>query len=93
MSGVSLHGSSKRPSNETVKVKPGLCWRLQVVGDVRAVGFLPRTAVDWTGNQPKREKYGAVNTTERGRRSKEWFDIRHRDADFYPCSLLSILEW
>lgn len=38
--GVSLHRGSERPWCEGMKVKPGLCWRSQDVGDARAVGYL-----------------------------------------------------
>lgn len=32
----SLHGHLERPLCEALKVKPGLCWRRQDVGDARA---------------------------------------------------------
>ena len=82
MSGVSLHGIPKRPLHETVKVKPGLCWKLQVVGDDKVIGYPPKKSFNWRGKQPEREKYVSVNKADRRRRSKEWFDITHRDAEF-----------
>ena len=38
MAGVSQPGGLERPLYETVKVKPGLPWRLQDVGDARVMG-------------------------------------------------------
>lgn len=39
VSGVSLHGGLERPLCNAMKVKPGLPWRPQNVGDDRAVGY------------------------------------------------------
>ena len=38
VAGLSLHGGLERPLCEVVKVKPGLSWRPQDVGDARDVG-------------------------------------------------------
>lgn len=56
--------SLERAFCETVKVMPELCWRLQDVGDTRAVGYLPRRAAIRKWNQPKREKWVALNAVE-----------------------------
>lgn len=64
MSGVSLHGGLERPLCEAVKVKPGLPWGPQDVGDARLVGYLPRKAADWVWSQPRREKCVSVNKPE-----------------------------
>ena len=85
MSGVSLHGGLKRVWCEAVKVKPGLPWRPQNVGDATAIGYLLRGAANKELNQPKRKKCVAVNKDERSWRSKEHFDIRHGDAEFGVC--------
>jgi hypothetical protein len=47
VSEVSLHGGPEGPLFETVKVKPGLPWRPQDVGDARVMVYLPREATDW----------------------------------------------
>ena len=60
MSGVPWNGDPERSLCEAVKMKPGLPWRLQDVGDARAVGSLLRRAADREWNQPKREKCVAV---------------------------------
>ena len=46
MAGVSLHGDQERPLHEAVKVKPGLPWRPQDIGDARAVGNLSKKAAN-----------------------------------------------
>lgn len=53
---------------ETVKVKPRLCWRLQDIGDPRAVRHLPKRAAFEEWNQPEREKY--VTGSKAGRAAK-----------------------
>ena len=64
-----------------MKVKPGLPWRPQDVGDARVVEYLPRRTVNREWKQPKREKCVAVNKAERSWRSEEHFEIRHGDAE------------
>lgn len=54
VTGKSLHGGQERPLHEAMKVKPGLYWRPQDVGDDRAVVYLPRTAAHREWNQFKR---------------------------------------
>ncbi|MGE9641895.1 hypothetical protein ACQP3J_33175, partial [Escherichia coli] len=44
--GVSLHGGPERPLCEAVKVKSGLPWRPQDVGDARVIGYLLRRAAN-----------------------------------------------
>lgn len=59
MAGQSLHEGPERPLCEAVKVKPGLCWKLQ---DVRGDGdmeYLPRRDANREWNHPKRKKYVA----------------------------------
>lgn len=70
---------------QAVKVKPGLPWRPQDVGDSRALGYLLRKAADREWSQPKREKCLVVNKSERNWRSEECFDIRHGDIAFGVC--------
>ena len=77
MSGVPWNGDPERSLCEAVKMKPGLPWRLQDVGDARAVGHLLRRAANREWKQPKRMKWFTVNKAERSWRSEEHFDIRH----------------
>ena len=77
----SCRAQTGRSLCEAVKVKPGLPWRPQDVGDARAMGCLWR--------QPERKK--CVNKAESWR-SKEHFDIRHGAAEFEVC-WVSILLW
>lgn len=39
-----LSGAHERLFHEAVKVKPGLCWRSQNVGAIRAIEYLLRRA-------------------------------------------------
>ena len=82
MSGVACHGGPERPLCEAVKMKPGLPWRPQDIGDARVMWYLPRRAANRVWNQPKRETHVAVNKAERSWGSE---DIRHGDADFGVC--------
>ena len=84
MSGVSPHGGLEKPLCQAVKVKPGLPWRPQNVGDARAMGYLPRKAPNKAWNQPRRKECSAISKAERSLRY-EHFDIRHRDAKFGIC--------
>ena len=68
-----------------MKVKPGLPWRPQDIGNARAMGYLPRRATNREWNQSKKKKCVAVNKAERSWRSEEHFDIRHGDAEFGVC--------
>ena len=43
MSGVACHGGPERPLCEAVKMKPGLPWRPQDIGDARAARCLLRS--------------------------------------------------
>lgn len=81
VSGKSLHGHLERPLWEALKVKPGLCWRPQDVGDARAMGYLPSRAADWGWNPPKRENCVAVNKAGADWSSEEPFDVGHGDAE------------
>ena len=65
MSGVSLHGGIERPLCEAVRVKPGLPWGPEDVGDVRFVGYLPKRAANREWSQPKRKKCVVVNKAKR----------------------------
>ena len=85
MSGLSLHGSLERLLCEAVKMKPGLPWRPQDAGDVRAMGYLPRKAANREDNQPKRKKCVVVNKAERSWRSEESVDVRCGDAEVGVC--------
>ena len=62
-----------------------LPWRLQDVGDVRAVGYLLRKATNREWKQPRRKKFVAVNKDEKGVGDLRLPDIRHRDAEFKVC--------
>ena len=73
MAGVSLNGGLEVPLCEAVRLKPGLPWGPQDVGDARAVGSLLRRAANREWNQPKREKCVAVKKAERSWRSEECF--------------------
>ena len=46
MAGLSLHGSPEGPQGVHVKVKPGLSWRPQKLGDTKVVGYLLLKAVN-----------------------------------------------
>lgn len=81
MSGVSLHGGLERPLCKAMKVKPGLPWRPQNVGDDRAVGYFQR-----------RDPNRGISPWERGVLQptklkgagglKSTFDIRRGDTEF-----------
>ena len=64
MSGVSLNEGLERSLCEAVKVKPGLPWRPQDVGDARVMGYLPRKAANREWNQLKRKMCVAVDKVE-----------------------------
>jgi hypothetical protein len=51
VSGVYLHGTLKRTLHEAMKVKLGLLWRHQNVGDARAVRYLPKGVANSDRNQ------------------------------------------
>ena len=68
---VTLNGGLERPLCETVKLKPGLLWRPQDVGDAKAVGDLSRRAADREWNQPSSKKCVAVSKAERSWRSEK----------------------
>ena len=86
MSGMTLHGGLHGPLLEGMKIKPGLLWRSQNIGDTSAPwDTLWRKAAKREQNQPKRKKYVAINKAERSWRSEERFDIRHGDAEFGVC--------
>lgn len=70
MAGQSLHRGLERPLHEAVKVKLGLCWGPQDVGDARAMGRLPRRAGNRSGTT-LREKCVAVNKVGKSCRSEE----------------------
>lgn len=84
MSGVSLHGGLERPLCKAMKVKPGLPWRPQNVGDDRAVGYFQR-----------RDSNRGISPWERGVLQptkmkgagglKSTFDIKHGDTEFGVC--------
>ena len=61
MQKTSLYGGQEKPLFEMVRVKPEVPWRHQFLGESRFVGYLPRKAVDREWNQPKKEKYVAIN--------------------------------
>lgn len=57
----SRHGGPKRPLCEAVKLKSGLCWQPQDVGDDKAVRYLPRRAVNRVWKQRKENTWVAVS--------------------------------
>ena len=52
VSGVSLNKGLENPLCETVKVKPGLPWRLQDVGYARSLGYQLRKTANREWSQP-----------------------------------------
>ena len=66
---------AQRDHHEKLKVKPGLCWQHQNVGDSRVVGYLLKKAGNREWNKPKREKFVSTNNNERNWRSEDCFDI------------------
>jgi hypothetical protein len=68
-----------------VKTKLGFYWKLQNVGDAKAVGYLPGRADSREWNQSKGKKCAAVNGAGRSWRPEEHFDIRHGAAEFGVC--------
>lgn len=59
---------SERTLCEAARVKPGLLWRAQYVGDDRAMGYLSRRAVGSVWNKSRVEMCVAVNNAGRSRR-------------------------
>lgn len=55
MTGQSLHEGPDRSLCEAVKVKPGLCWKLQDVRGAGDMGCLPRREANRERNHPKRK--------------------------------------
>lgn len=66
----------------SVKLKPGLSWRTQVVRDARVMGYLWRRAANREWKQPKTKECAAVSKAEQSWRSEGCFAIRHGDAEF-----------
>lgn len=87
---MSLHGGQERPLGEAVKVKPGLLWRPQDVGDARAVGYLPRRAANREWDQPRREVCCGQQRWNR-LRSEEHSDIRRGDLELELLCWSSVL--
>ena len=85
MSGVSLYGGLEKPLCEAVKMKPGLPWRPQNVGDARAMGYLLRGAANKELNQPKRIKYMVLTKAGRSWISEKHSDKQHGNAEFGIC--------
>jgi hypothetical protein len=52
-----------------VKIKPGLDWRPQDVGDTKTLNYPLRRVADQVWNQPKKEKCASVKKTKRSWRS------------------------
>lgn len=75
---------SERLLHQAVQVWPGLQWRPQDFGDVRAERYIHRRAayIDW--NQPKREIYVVVSKAGRAEPSKP-FDNRRGPEGFGVC--------
>lgn len=63
-----------------MKVKTGLCWRSQDVGDARVLRHLKRRATDRMQSLRKRSPLQSVKLKHV--RSEENFDTRHRNAEF-----------
>ena len=51
----------------------------------RDVRFLPRKAADLVWKQSKGETCVSVNKADRTRKSEEYFDIKHGDAEIEVC--------
>ena len=56
---------AQRVLHEIVRVKSGMPWRPQDIGDAIVMGYLPQKATKQLWNQTKRDKYIAVNKAER----------------------------
>jgi hypothetical protein len=74
---MSLLVGPERPLCEAVKVKPGLPWRLQNVGDARPLRYLSMT-----------KKRVEVNKAERSWKSEHHFDI-----SLGRCRIWSLPSW
>lgn len=91
--GSSLHAGPDRTLCEAVKVKHGLCWRLQNVGDARAVGNLAEDPK--TGNRSNlRKKCVAFRKAGREEPSKP-FDHLTRNYRIwtFPCWVSALLSF
>ena len=62
---MSLNEGPEKPLHEAVKMKPGLCWETQDVGDSRTIRYLLRKAADLIWNQSKKKKCTVVNKAEK----------------------------
>lgn len=80
--GESLHKGLERTLHEARKVKLGLCWEPQNVGDARAMRYMgTRRAGNGSGKSP-REKCVVVNKVGKSCSSVECFDITLGCAEF-----------
>jgi hypothetical protein len=72
-------------------VKSGLPWRPQDVRDVRGMSYQQKRAAKTKWNHPKREKWLAVNKTDRSWSSEEHFELGHGYAvvAVFPAGLWS----
>ena len=82
---LSLNWIRERLLCKAVKLKPGMLWRSQDVGDARDMVYLTRKTADGEWKQLKRKKSVAGTKAERSWRSEKGFDIRHGDAEFGVC--------
>ena len=83
----------ERPFHEVMNLKPGLHWRPQVVGDARAMGYLPTQAIkrnvvspdDRSVKQPMKleEKNHLINTLTS--------DIEPQSLEFAPLGFILAL--
>lgn len=83
---VSLHRVSERPLCEAGKVKPGLPWRSQSVGNARAMPDLPGKLQTRYGTSQRKSSVLQSKKLNKVGNLKEHFDIRQRCRNWnYPC--------
>ena len=85
----SLYGGLKRPFLDAEKREPGFRWRLQDIGDAKAMGCLWSRASWRERNETKRGKGAAISRAGRSGRSEKPFDIRQGAAGFGVCPALA----
>lgn len=61
---MALPGGLEKLLFETVTIKHGWCWRIQDVGHVRVMEYLPRRAPDLGGTSPREASMFTINKDE-----------------------------
>lgn len=80
----------ERPLCQALKMKTGVPWRPQDVGDARALGCLPRRAADWAWNPPKRENCVVVNKAGADWSCEEPFAVGHGEMQSVAFARLAV---